>query len=822
MRWLCSLIFTATLVGAASAKDVDFNRDVRPILASKCFQCHGFDDGARKAGLRLDVRDAALKELKSGTIAIVPGKPDESELVARIVHANERKVMPPPKTAKRLTDAEVATLKQWIGQGAPYAVHWAFVKPVRLAPPDVRDKQWSINGIDRFILARLEKEGLRPTPVADRYALIRRVAIDLTGLPPTIEQAEAAYNDKAADWYEKYVDRLLASPAFGERWAQLWLDQARYADSQGFANDPDRTIWRYRDWVIQAHNDNLPFDRFTIDQLAGDLLPNPTPAQLIATGFHRNTLTNTEGGTNAEEFRSAAVVDRVNTTFQVWMAGTLACAQCHSHKYDPYTQKEYYQLYAIFNNTEDNNSGSDAPTLTTAVVGMEKEFDALTPIVAGLKKRLDELTGMVDAGQLEWELSVDSATLPKDIAAILAQPADKRDKNLLPKLNAYYRNLSEPWKDLNAEFIKVDGRLKQISATTPVLREGKPRVTNIHIRGDFLAKGDLVKPGLPAVFPPAPANEPMNRLTLAKWLVSPENPLTARVAVNRYWEQLFGIGIVETSEDFGMQGEAPSHPELLDWLATEYIRLGWDTKQMLRLMVTSAAYRQGAQVTEELTKRDPFNRLLARGPRVRLTGEAIRDQALFVSGLMSTKMYGKPVQPPRPSFGLSAAFGGSTDWTADTDENRFRRGLYIRWRRNAPYPSLTTFDAPERTVCTTRRSRTNTPLQALVTLNDPVFVETAQGLARRIMSQGGASMEARIAYGFRLCLTRPPSEKETQRLAELFAKVKEQYSGNLPKATAMATKPLGPAPRDMDIVDLAAWTVISNVLLNLDETLSKR
>jgi cytochrome c553 len=796
---------------------VDYNRDVRPLLAAKCFTCHGPDDKARKAKLRLDLRDAALKS------AIVPGDPARSELLARVTHDLEEKRMPPVKAGKPLSPQEVALLKRWIEQGAIYAPHWALVKPQRPTVPQVRDRNWPINPIDNFILARLEKEGLRPTAAADRYALARRAALDLTGVPPTVEEADRFVNDPAPDAYERYVDHLLAKPAYGERWAQVWLDLARYADSQGYANDPDRTIWRWRDWVIQAYNDNLPYDRFTIEQLAGDLLPNPTTSQLIATGFHRNTLTNTEGGTNPEEFRSAAIVDRVNTTFQVWMGVTMACAQCHNHKYDPFTQKEYFQLYAILNNCEDANGGNDAPTLSVAFPGKDKEFETVSARLAEVRKQFDEETRIVDALQAEWEKTVDPAKLPKEIADVLAQPADKRDKKLLPKVQAYHRAQEPAWTKLDAEVKELTARSAQLGTTTPILRELKqPRVTKIQIRGNFLDTGDVVEPGLPAAIAVPIEKGSINRLTLARWLVSPDNPLTARVAVNRLWEEVFGVGLVLTSEDFGIQGEPPSHPELLDWLATEYVRLGWDTKKMLKLLVTSAAYRQSSRVTPELAKRDPDNRLLARGPRVRLSGEAIRDQAMFASGLLSPKLYGPPVQPPRPNFGLSAAFGSSTDWQPSAGEDRYRRGLYTRWRRNAPYPSLTTFDAPERTVCNIRRLRTNTPLQALVTLNDPVYVEAAQGLARRIVKDGGDTTAARVTFAFRTVLTRPPTEKETQRLTALYAQARALYERDPAKALAMATRPLGPAPQSADVADLAAWTVVANVLLNLDETLARR
>lgn len=802
---------------------VDFTRDIRPILAGKCFTCHGPDDKARKGGLRLDIRDGAIKSGRTGQPAIVPGKSGQSELLLRITSTDEVERMPPRKSGKALSEKETTLLRRWIEQGAPYPQHWSFIKPVRPPVPLVHDRNWPKNGVDHFILARLENEQLRPAQTADRHAMIRRLALDLIGLPPTLEEVDQFLKDQSPDAYEKQVDRLLASPAYGERWAQVWLDLARYADSQGYANDPDRTIWRWRDWVIQAYNENMPFDRFSLEQLAGDLLPNPTPSQLIATGFHRNTLTNTEGGTNPEEFRSTAIVDRVNTTFQVWMGLTVACAQCHNHKYDPITQKEYFQLYAVLNSTEDNNSGNDSPFITVPQVGKSQEFETVNTQLSGVRKEYDEETRRIDARQAEWEKTVDRTKLPKEIAGVLAQPAEKRDKKLLPKIQAYHRSLSATWTKLDADVKRLTTEMQKVGTTAPILRElDKPRTTHIQIRGNFLDKGDEVRPGLPTAFPSSGETGAINRLSLARWLVSPDNPLTARVAVNRMWEELFGVGLVETSEDFGFQGELPSHPELLDYLATEYISLGWDTKKLLKLLVTSATYRQQSQVSPDLVRRDPYNRLLARGPRVRLSAEAVRDQALFVAGLLSPKLYGPPVQPPRPNFGLSAAFGSTTDWQPSSGADRYRRAVYTRWRRNAPYPSLTTFDAPERTFCNIRRLRTNTPLQALVTLNDPVYVEAAQALARRIVHEGGETVQARTAYAFRLVLTRPPTWQEEERLTDLFEKTLAMYQKNVAKAEAMATRPIGPAPKDMNVVDLAAWTVVGNVLLNLDETLAKR
>jgi hypothetical protein len=814
-----SLLLIPSPSAFAQTKGVDFTRDVRPILAGKCFQCHGPDDKVRKAGLRLDARDAALKVL-------APGDAAKSELLKRITHVDPAKQMPPAKVGKRLSDAEVATLRRWVEQGAPYAQHWAYVKPVRPPLPAVKDAKWPITPIDRFVLARLEQEGLRPNGTADPYTLIRRLSIDLTGLPPTISETDVFVKEYAAKpqaAYEALVDQLLAKKSYGERWAAPWLDLARYADSQGFANDPDRTIWRYRDWVIEALNTNLPYDQFTTQQLAGDLLPSPTTSQLIATGFHRNTLTNTEGGTNPEEFRSAAIVDRVNTTFSVWLGTTMACAQCHTHKYDPFSQKEFFQVYAILNNCEDANAGNDSPTIPAAAVGQDAKFAELSKTLAEARKELDAETKKIDPKQADWEKTVKPEALPKDVAEVLKKPAKDRKPPEAQKLQAHHRGLHESWKKLDGEVKLLDGMVKNISTTAPILKEGKPRETHVQLRGNFLDLGEKVSPGLPAALPGVP-DAKIDRLTLAKWIVSPENPLTARVAVNRLWEELFGVGLVETSEDFGTQGEPPSHPELLDWLATEYVRLGWDTKAMLRLIVTSATYRQSSEVRNaELGMRneDPMNRLLSRGPRVRLSAEAVRDQALAAGGLLSAKMYGPPVQPPRPNFGLSAAFGGSTDWQPSPGEDKNRRALYTKVRRNAPYPSLTTFDAPERTYCNVRRLRTNTPLQALVTLNDPVYVEAAQALGRRVLKEGSISDSAKITYAFRLVLTRPPTAEELRRLTDLLEKSRIKFKANPAQATAMATKPLGALPQGTDATEAAAWTVLGNVLLNLDETLAK-
>ena len=697
--------------------------------------------------------------------------------------------------------------------------------PKRPALPEVKNLRWTRNSIDRFVLARLEAKGLEPTAEADRYALARRVFIDLTGLPPSLEEVDRFVSDPSADAFEKFVDRALASPAFGERWAEVWLDLARYADSNGYANDNQRTIWKFRDWVIEAINQNMPFDRFTIEQLAGDLLQQPSQQQLVATGFHRNTLTNDEGGTDREEFRAAAVVDRVNTTMQVWMGLTAACAQCHDHKYDPITQEEYFRLYAIFNQTEDNDRGDNSPLLLVGQPEALKRKADLDTEVAKLEKQLNGPNKELDEAQAKWEKEVEIDKLPAKIKPIvMAEPA-KRTAAQKTELTKYFRSVTPELKatrDDIAAAKKELGGLKVV--TTPVMRElakDKQRVTKIHIRGNFLNLGKAVTPGTPAVFPPLPEGT-TDRLALAKWLVDPANPLTARVTVNRLWEQIFGVGLVETPEDWGIRSKPPMHPDLLDWLATELIARHWDVKQILKLMVTSATYRQSSKVTAELQQRDPDNRLLARGPRFRSSAEVIRDQALFAGGLLTPRLYGPPVRPPRPKMKLTAAFGGATDWEDSTGGDKYRRGLYTTWRRTAPYPSMTTFDAPSRNVCTVNRPRTNTPLQALVTLNDPVFVEAAQALARRVAQKEGASTAERATYAFRLCVTRPPREAELQRLMELYDKARGQYAANPKEALQMASVPLGPVPEGMDTVDLAAWTVVANVLLNLDEVFLKR
>jgi hypothetical protein len=764
----------------AFAQKVDFNRDVRPILSNNCFACHGPDDKTRKGDLRLDTRAGAIAN------AVVPGKPEASTFIERITSKDADEAMPPAKFGKKLTAKEIEILTQWVKESAPYAVHWAYAKPVRPEVP-----KGAAHPIDAFIQARLVAEKLKPSPEADKHSLIRRVALDLTGLPPTPAEVDEFLKDNSPQAYEKLVDRLLAKPAFGEHWARMWLDLARYADSAGYADDPARTIWKYRDYVIESFNKNKPFDQFTIEQLAGDLLPNPTTEQLVATAFHRNTMTNSEGGTNDEEFRNVAIVDRVNTTYMVWMGTSMMCSQCHNHKYDPFSQKEYFQSFAFFNNTADADRSDESPTLPFwSAAQVKKKAD----IAAQLKA---------------WD-------------------PDLKAKGFW--LRARHAGLKKALADMKPE------------TTVPIYRElpaGQRRKTKLQFRGNFMDLGDEVTEGTPDSLhklpSPAVATAGPSRLEFAKWLVSSENPLTARVVANRFWEQIFGTGLVRTSEEFGTQGELPSHPELLDWLATELASPPrgqgepwrgqgdpWDVKRFLKLLVTSSTYMQSAKVTPELFERDPDNRLLARGPRVRLSAEMVRDQALAISGLLSPKMLGPSVRPVQPNLGVSAAFGGSIDWQTSAGEDRYRRGIYTQWRRSNPYPSMSTFDAPNRDTCVVRRARTNTPLQALVTMNDPVYVEAAQAFARRLMKDGGKTSEEKAAFAVKLALVRPATDLEVQRLVKLFDESKAKYAKDPAKATAFATIPLGPLPKDLDASDAAAWTVVASVLLNLDEAFMKR
>ncbi len=791
---MLSSVVSALLISCIPAPNhdppVDFNRDIRPILSKNCYACHGPDPAHRAAGLRFDQRDAAVKILKSGGAAISPGKPEESLLIRRVTAGDETERMPPKEAGSRLTEAQIALLTKWIREGAPFSPHWAFVKPQRPPTPAVRDTNWPINAIDNFVLAHLERRQLKPSGEADRYALIRRLSLDLRGLPPTPDEADAFVNDSAGDAYEKLVDRFLADPAFGERWARPWLDLARYADSAGYGSDPLRPhVWRYREWVIGAFNRNLPFDQFTIEQLAGDLLPDPTLDQRIATAFHRNTMTNTEGGTDDEEFRTAAIKDRVDSTMQTWMGLTMGCAKCHTHKYDPITQNDYYRFYAVFNQTADNDQPDERPTIAAPTPVMAEQVRVLDGEIAALRQKLE-------------------TPAPTLVATLVSHPS------ILPPPEAL----------LILRDVKRLQKKRPVIPTIPVMQElpdDKKRETRLMRKGSFLDLGDAVTAGAPAGLHPLSNGTTPDRMGIAKWLTDAENPLTARVAVNRIWAQLWGTGLVETEEDFGTQGELPSHPELLDWLATEYVRLGWDTKAMLRVMVTSSTYRQASRTTAEIQARDPRNRWFMRGPRVRLEAEMVRDQALALSGLLSNRIGGPSVHPPQPPGLWQAAFNGERTWSTSTGPDRYRRGLYVFWRRTIPYPSMATFDAPSRETCSVRRIRSNTPLQAFVTLNDPCFVEAAQALARRLVREGGESAEHRARYGLRLCLGRPPEREQVRQIEMLYESERAHYRVHVDQARTLTGLPSSASSDEEAVVELAAWTVVANILLNLDGVLTK-
>ncbi len=1049
LGFIIAIASTATRVFGADidpeSVPVSFNNDIRPILSNRCFACHGPDEETIEAGLRLDSLEAATRTLDSGLAAIVVGDPDKSEMLTRIASEDLDIRMPPPHFAKGLTQEEVRKLRRWIKQGANYQKHWSFDPPVLPTIPVLDGNDFKINSpIDAFVIERameysskINWKGDSPlllqSPPATREVFLRRVSLALTGLPPTIQEQEDFLSDTSPDAYEKLVDRLLASPAFGEHWARLWLDMARYADSNGYADDGPRTIWAYRDWVIRAINSNMPFDQFTREQLAGDLLPNPTDDQLIATAFHRNTLTNNEGGTNDEEFRNVAVVDRVNTTIAVWMGLTMACAQCHTHKYDPITQKEYFEVFAIFNQSEDADRRDDSPRLALYSADQkERRADLLkqqeelikqleptedsesqlrngmasweaiqthqpskktiypNSIVAASGDTLDLTESgdiVVRAGRdsdtytIEWQLPedvsveqitrlrIDTQPWPKSIEASQS-PAS--ETTVSPKsffLSEFTvsvegvandKPFSKPWKIVKAiadyesdnrtaahaidgkpktgwsvapkldsshwiefqmqsrkqkdapestgptllkieisqtptylghvlgnfklsystepidkkieaqiapipireiasipegsrtlkqkrellkhyvrwfapEFSEVRNRLNEIEkelnaikpyTDLPVMREldtQKHRDTHVQIRGNYKVKGEQVHPAILSAFHQlSDGTQPLNRLQLANWLMQDDNPLTPRVIANRYWEAIFGLGLVRTSEDFGSQGDPPTHPELLDWLAIELVRSKWDTKAFIRKLVLSATYQQSSATSAVSSAFDAENVYLTRGPRVRLSAEQVRDATLASAGLLSTKQFGPPVRPIQPSSGLSAAFGSKTDWEVSAGDDKHRRAIYTLWRRSNPYPSMATFDAPNRETCILRRDRTNTPLQALVTMNDPTYIEAAQALARKLLALN-ESNEKSIHMAYRLVLSRQPTAEEISVVGEFFERTRKVFLDDSTAALNMATDPIGPMPDDLNskdaIASAAAWTVVANVLLNLDETL---
>ena len=1035
--------------GAAPAP-LSFNREIRPILANNCFACHGPDEKQRETKFHFDTREAMF--LEEGII--VPGDSAKSVLVKKITDPNPEDRMPPPDSGHALTAGQIALLKRWIDEGARWDSHWSFTAPVRTEPPAAKSQEWVRNPIDAFIAARLDREGLRPSPEADKATLLRRVSYDLTGLPPTPAELDAFLADRAPDAYERRVDSLLSSPHYGERMAMPWLDAARYADTHGYHIDSLRGMWPWRDWVINAFNRNLPFDQFTVEQLAGDLLPDATRDQKIASGFNRNHMINFEGGAIAEEYQVEYVVDRVEATSSTFMGLTMGCARCHTHKFDPITHKEFYQFFAFFNSVPeqglDGRIGNAAPLLPLPSAAQAAKLEALNegirareaavaedvirPLQQQWEVRMNDtvvpidgngpvahyefdgsfsdisgryqhgrtLSGepTFDAGQIgrtatfdgdvevsfgnvggfdraepfslavwlrgrgnlpmsafqkfagpdktrgyewlfddivlvdiqrwaarltlrvvgddaaaalqvrtrerltlgEWyhvtmtydgsgkaaglKLYLNGRELATDVVrdalagstrsaaalrvgsqplgppyrgnlddlriynrvltaveveqlalhyrtrAVLSGVTGKRSRDEAGYLRDYFLTYAAPaelqtaYSELKALRVQRADLQKTIPSAMVMAEMKTPRDTFVLARGDYRNQTEKVQPGVPAMLPPLPEGAPLNRLTLARWLVDPRHPLTARVAVNRFWQSYFGYGIVKTQEDFGVQGEPPVHPELLDWLATEFVRSGWDMRAMQRLIVTSATYRQSSAVTAALRDRDPENRLLARGPRGRLPAELIRDTALAASGLLNPSVGGQSVLPYQPK-GLweEMAFGegfSAQSYEQSHGPDLYRRGMYTFWKRTVPPASLATFDAPDREKCTARRAFTNTPLQALTLMNDPTYVEAARALAQRTLLEGGKDDSARIAYAFRLATARKPAGKETGVLRGLLRGRLEAFRKDRRAAAKFVS--VGESARDprIDVAELAAWTTVASAILNLDETITKQ
>ncbi len=824
----------------AGTPDLDFNRDIRPILAENCFYCHGQDANKRQADLRLDSRDAAIE---SG--AIIPKDPAGSELVARIRSEDRDQQMPPPKSNRRLSPEQKRLLERWIEEGANYAPHWAFVAPARPILPAVRKAEWARNPIDRFVLAKLEAEGMSPSPEADLATLIKRLSIDLTGLPPTPEEVDAFVADEGPDAYEKLVDRLLASPHHGERMALPWLDASRYADSNGFQQDGDTWQWIWRDWLVKALNDDMPFDQFTTRLLAGDLLPDATTEDRIASGFNRNHLLNGEGGAIAEEQRFVNLFDRVDTTATTWLGLTMACAQCHDHKYDPITQKDYYSLLDSFNRVPESGmpqffSSRIRVAAPFAELPTEENTARIAEFEARIKAAEAEAKPVADHAFEGWRIGIfadgkpaEGKGLPPDLEGILRKPEAARDDGEKQSLESGLRkHFDEKIRPALAAKLPVLSRADEIRKglndyrgdqlpRVMIMSDANPRPTAILARGEYLTPGEKVSFATPAFLPPMPAGAPANRLGIATWLVMPEHPLTARVQINRIWQHYFGVGIVKTSEDFGVQGEYPVHGELLDWLAVEFRAQGWSMKTIHRLIVTSATYRQSSRVTPEHRARDIENRLYTRASRFRMPSPLLRDWALASSGLIDPRIGGRPVYPYQPDGIWEAlAITKERDFTfpASTGKDLYRRSLYTFWRRTVGPANM--FDASNRQTCRVRSAITSTPLHALTTLNDPTWVEAARTLAQRSMSLS-SSIDDRLTLAFRRVMGRKPTEGDLAILRRAYEAQASIYAKDNEAAKAFLS--VGESKRDetLNATEHAALSAVCLAILNLDEALTR-
>ena len=787
---------------AAAPEAVGFNRDVRPILSDACFSCHG--PSQQKAGLRLDKADSATKPNKEGVAAIVPGKPEASEAIRRIASTDETEAMPPPGPHKPLTPAQKGTLTRWVAAGAVYEPHWSFTKLAAPPVPPNANVQWTVrNPIDAFLNERLAKAGRTPTAEADKPTLLRRVSFALTGLPPTPKEVEAFEADKNPDAYGRMVDRYLAKPQFGEEMARHWLDLARYGDTHGLHLDNERGTWPYRDWVVRSFNNNLPFDKFTLEQLAGDLLPNPTRDQLVATGFNRCNVTTGEGGSIDAEWYFRNAVDRAAVASETWLGLTAGCAQCHDHKFDPVTAKDFYSLYAFF-------YSAAGPPLDGNTLLSEPSVKLSTP---EQEKQLADLDGKL--AKANADLAAVKPAEPVPAPALLGFAVGSKN-----------RALREPLTKARDALVAERTKLDQSIPGCLIFRDAPtPRQAFVMVRGQYDKPGEKVEPDTPHFLPPLKkAGARGNRLDFARWVVAPENPLTARVYVNRLWQQFFGTGLAKNANDFGAQGEPPTHPELLDWLAAGFRDGGWDTRATVRLIVTSAAFRRSSKVGPDLLKADPENRLLAHGPRFRLDAEQVRDNALFVAGLLNPTIGGKGVKPYQPdNIWEPVAFTGSNTqfYKRDAGTALYRRSLYTFFKRTAPPPFLSNFDAPNREQPCSRRDRSNTPLQALQLMNDVQHVEAARAFAERIIADGGATPAERIVFAFRTLLARGPSAEE----AAIVKDALDAHLARYAKAPADAKKLIAVGESKPkaghDPVALAAYTMVATLLLNLDETLTR-
>jgi len=810
---------------------IDFNFHVRPILSDRCYACHGPDENARKADLRLDQQEAIFASLKdSHEFAVIAGKPHQSMLINRILDEDPERTMPPPDSKLSLSAAEKATLIKWIEQGAQWKKHWAYIPPEKGALPAIRQVDWPVNEIDYFVLDKLESMEMTPSEEADRRTLIRRLSFDLTGLPPTLEEIRQFEQDQSEEAYEKLVDRLLASPGYGERWCWEWLDVARYADTNGFQGDPTRNMWPWRDWVIDALNRNMPYDQFTVLQLAGDLLPDANTDKILATAFNRNHMYNGEEGRIPEETRVENVFDRVETMGTTWLGLTLTCARCHDHKFDAISQKEYYQLYDYFNQTSEEGIGYHGRVQPILDLSPPEKLEK----VAELQQYVDKMASEVEQKELEKfprnaglpAAESDSANdLDGDNRYALGYTPNQRNPYYIGLLQNYYQNrdpeYSEMLKELRAAKQTRDRKSAENLQVMVMDQLDLPRSTFILERGIYNKpmEEEVIHKDVPGVLPPLDEDLQNDRLALAKWLVSENHPLTARVTVNRYWQYFFGNGIVKTIEDFGVQGALPTHPELLDWLAVDFMENGWNLKRLFKQIVMSAAYRQSSKVDQELLEIDPENKFLARATRMRWPAWMLRDQALWISGLMVDSVGGPPVNPYQPEGIWEEASFGKIKYQQDHGEALYRRTLYTFWRRIVG-PTLL-FDNASRQICSVKSSRTNTPLHALTTLNDVTFTEAARVMASKVLSHA-LTEEQKLDLAFELATSRKPSGAELDILSGRLKKLKAFYSGSPDQAVALTSVGEFPKQAGLDTTEHAAFTAICSVLLNLDETITRQ